>query len=100
MSLCAVLQERRKAIQPGDIGALLCGIQRERVSRGFRRSMLVDPTGKVCVELDEKEGIAFGEIGERRLRHFNRLFLTAFLARHRFDQSNTAEYSSDSAEEV
>lgn len=27
-------------------------------------SMLVDPTGKVQTELDEKEGIAFGEIGK------------------------------------
>lgn len=27
-------------------------------------SMLVDPTGKVQTELDENEGIAFGEIGE------------------------------------
>jgi len=26
--------------------------------------MLVDPTGKVQVELDEKEGIAFGEVGQ------------------------------------
>ena len=65
-----------------------------------RHSMLVDPTGKVCVELGEQEGIAFGEIGERRLRHFNGLFLTNHVARHRFDQSNAAEYSSDSAEEV
>ena len=62
--------------------------------------MLVDPTGKVCVELDEKEGIAFGDIGERRLRHFDWLFLTKHVARHRFDQSNAAEHSSDSAEEV
>lgn len=27
-------------------------------------SMLVDPTGKVTVELDEKEGIAFADVGE------------------------------------
>ena len=26
--------------------------------------MLVDPTGKVQIELDEKEGIAFGEVGK------------------------------------
>lgn len=26
--------------------------------------MLVDPTGKVQTELDEQEGIAFGEIGK------------------------------------
>ena len=28
--------------------------------------MLVDPTGKVQAELDEKEGIAFGEIGKHQ----------------------------------
>jgi hypothetical protein len=30
-------------------------------------SMLVDPTGKVQTELDETEGIAFGQVGRRYL---------------------------------
>lgn len=38
--------------------------------------MLVDPTGKVQVELDEKEGIAYGHVGGCRVAMPSRLSIS------------------------
>lgn len=57
----AVPRGRKKATLHGDTGRL----PRWRLATFAEvlHSMLVDPTGKVQTELDEKEGIAFGQVG-------------------------------------
>lgn len=58
------------AIPPGDTGesCRTTSYTRAQTYASLYRvrvhSMLVDPSGKVRAELDEKEGIAFGEVGE------------------------------------